>query len=432
MHVATLEAPKATGTKTQNARQDRIWKLCEAWASQADGRRRWFKGQMKKEAQKLQKAVWAELKSKYGYEKEWDEEPTIEPTETWLGPIEDEEEKTTTNRVAQHFEEIESSSEKATSKDQHDDDDDDDDEVPDDAARNSEKRSRKKFVQWDDDETEFLALEMHRMRRSDPGAQVVHLLNEAQKQLPANRHRNITTVSQFEPVLRKLTEVDAQVWNDHEHMLKYREKVQEQKGAPTRAEVFASATEEELVEFFQDRVLDNALPIEIVERLGAQAVLEMLPLSQIAAFVMVKQMECFGRLNDVEDLMWDIYARFDQKDSGQKASPISRQAQERESNGFAKKPKVVFYGLLPRQQQAVMARLGGKVSFHFVDKKREQDAVPPSADIIIFWARYCSHSLQNTVRRDIPDGCEFVLHHGGVGEMVAKVNECLQKLRCHA
>ena len=414
MHVATLDMPALKGTKTQKERQEKIWKLCEAWASQQEGKRRWFKGQIKQTSDKIKSEVWQGLKDKYGYAKPWDEEPTLKPKETWNGSLDEfleNEPKQNNNRIARHFENLESNGHSVEAE-----------------SKSTKKKKRKKFVQWDEDEIGFLAIEILQMRREDPGAQIVHLLNKAQAELTPDRRRNITTVGQFEPILKKMKELEDDVWNDHKSIVQYRQKIEEQKEAPSRQEVFESVTEDELEQHFFDRVMDSITPDRIIKSISPQAILEMIPLPQIAAYVTLTQMKNLETLSELESLLWEVVAQVSDE-----PKPVPNQSPVhpgKDTSETKRKPKVVFYGLLPRQHRIIDTRIGKEVKCQFVDKKREKDVVPESAEIVVFWARYCSHSLQDQVKSNLPEGCQFVLHHGGIADMVSKVRIAVSKSLC--
>lgn len=416
MQLIPRSQPRFKGTKTQQERQERIFRLCEAWASGAEGKRRWFKGQMRQETKQFQTTVWNELKSKYGYAKPEDDKPTIDPVENWEWIAQDAELPITkfgsASRISPHFESRGNRENSDTTV-----------EINGDSLNRIKEDNARTKIQWNDDEISLLATELHALRRKEPGTQLVRMLNRAQKRLPRDRRRDITTVSQFEPVLRKLMEIDQQVWQDHEHIKNNREAIKEQQPAPSRDEILNSITDDEVTKLFGKRAISLMSPDEIISLIGTESLLEMVPLPALSAFVAKKQMETFNRFSDIESLMWDLYARLDGEEDHK---PISPQAKERD-NKLSKTPKVVFYGLLPRQYSEVTSRLGKRVVYHFVDKKRESDPVPKSADIVVFWARFASHSLQTKVKSSLPPGCQFVLHHGGISEMASIINDALRK-----
>ena len=297
-----------------------------------------------------------------------------------------------------------------------------------------ESRGRKPKVEWSDEEWDRLADLIESMRRNNPEPPLSVLITRALAQFPQDRRRKLVGVKSMEPLTKRLKErsqilLDAKT--DKEKLVFKMAQMQE---APSKDEILAGLTDEEVVEMFSQRVLDNLTPAEIFAHYPTEMLLESIPPTALISHAI--QMFIEG----VSETSGSFTKGF--QDLGSILNFVSRAG----TNGAAKPtnvapsiplprgmmpgkrlPRVTVVGMKGDQPVNLESRFQGRASFNFIDKDQAKQSVPSSSDVVVFWARFCSHKSQEQIRNSLPNNCRIITHHGGTTKLAEALEVMLPK-----
>ncbi len=241
---------------------------------------------------------------------------------------------------------------------------------------------RLRYVIWSNDEINHLANLVISMRINDPDPPLTCLVNAAQKQIPEDRRRNISSRKQAVPLFK---EIDKRLALIKEAV---RQSLQPTSlPSPTKQPTIAETVED---------LPTSILVTELLSR--ASNYLTKTTSHQIKAETMLS--EILGRLVGLE---------------------IN---QTKHSNGTPmvkelplKKKRICVVGLLPEQMGEVQSRCGNLADLRFVSKDVTNPQYPPQTDYVVLMANFINHSWQTFAyqqfRRD-----QVLIHHGGITRLI--------------
>ena len=289
----------------------------------------------------------------------------------------------------------------------------------------TERVQRRGRVDWMGAEWDRLADLIESMRRNNPEPPLSLLIKNAQAQFPQDRRRQLKGSEAKEPLLKRIRERYQSLATAKSDLEKLIQKVAEQEQAPTKEEILASLTDDEIVQNFSQNVLDSFSPAEIFARFPTEALLESIPNSMLIAHAIQKIVESIGEVStNFNRAFGDLGPALQsliRKDNKQvtPSIPLPRPV-------FGRKPRVTVVGMIGDQSVQLESKLAGRADFNFVDKD-QKIKVPNSADIVVFWASVCSHKTRDQIRSTLPNSCQVITHYGGIKKMVETLDTVLPK-----
>lgn len=285
-------------------------------------------------------------------------------------------------------------------------------------AKTPNRRRRGPQVSWEKAEITILAQKVYDLRQSDPFSSFLPLLQKAINELPQNRRRTISTAAAAQPVIEQYKEIVSKVSKDAKQTFKLKELVDNFKKDPE------NLSDVEVVARYAKQVFETVTPNEVFERYAPAAtddLLHSLPLPRLVGFAaerltqhLVDNRETMVFLNEI---LLELYQR--PQSNGQK--PPKRQVSpERRTS----KIHVTIFGAKSNQKHTIAKRFGKQIDFNFVSKERKADLLNGNYDEVIMWASFCSHSMQDQIKKKVADG-KLHLVYGGISSVTKKLDELL-------
>ena len=383
------EAEMAKTPKFSSEEYAAIKELTDLYTSGKQGKKNWFLRKMYGKSKEFQNEIWHQLKG-MGYETEADkkrvEAGPVRPAITPAPAV-----------------------------------------IPTPAPERKTREGGKPRIDWSDAEWDHLVDLVESMRRNNPEPPLSVLITRAQAQFPQDRRRKLTGSKLMEPVVIKLKERLQNLSKAKDDLDRLVQKMAEQEALPTKDEVIAGLTDEEIIHHFSQRVLDNLTPAEIFAHFPAEAMLESIPNPVLMSSAIQKFLEVISETStNFNRAFLDIGTALRSQPGKATATPsipIPRPV----SFVTGRKPKVAVVGMIGDQPVALESRLAGRATFNFMDKDQAKTSVPSSSDIVVFWARFCSHKMQNQIKSSLPSTCRLITHHGGIQKLAETLDAMLPK-----
>ena len=283
-------------------------------------------------------------------------------------------------------------------------------------------------IEWSDAEWEHLTDLIESMRRNNPEPPLSVLIKRAQAQIPADRRRKLTSTKLMEPLVTRLklrAQNLAHAKLDLEKLIK---KMADQESAPDKAEILVNLTDEEVVQNFSQRILDSLAPAEIFAQYPTEVLLEFIPNSLLIGTAVQKIIEGISETStNFNHTFGDIGSAlaFLKKEGGKTVTPSI--PAPRPIAVVGRKPRVTVVGMIADQPISLESRLAGRAQFTFTDKDQSKVSVANTADIVVFWAKFCSHKMQNQIKNTLPSSCRLIVHHGGVKKLAETLDAMLPR-----
>ena len=292
-----------------------------------------------------------------------------------------------------------------------------------------EGENRRGRVGWSEEEWEHLTDLVEKMRRNNPEPPLAVLINRAQAQIPAERRRKLNGSKAMQPIVDRLKERLAALVSSKEEYEKLLHKVADQKEAPTKEEILATLTDEEITQNFSQKILDSLSPYEIFTHYPIETLMEFIPSPMLIGSAVQKVIEGISESSENFNRAFT--------DLGNAVSTLKKEPAKVVAPSIpiprpisfttGRKPRVVVVGMKGDQPVSLESRLAGRAGFTFIDADQSKPTVPSSSDIVVFWAKFCSHRLQNQIRNGLPTSCRLITHHGGVQKLVEQLDAILPK-----
>ena len=282
-------------------------------------------------------------------------------------------------------------------------------------------------IDWTDAEWDHLADLVESMRRNNPEPPLSCLITRALAQFPKERRRKLTGTKQMEPLVNRLKERYQTLTSAKDDLERLLQKVAEQESAPSKQEILESLTDDEIVQNFSQRVLDALVPAEIFAYFPTEALLESIPNSTLIAYTIQKILEGFSETSNNFNRSFGDLGNAIQTLKRENKSAVTPSIPVPRPIVFNKKPRVTVVGMIGDQPVALESRLAGRANFNFMDKDQAKTSIPSSSDIVVFWARFCSHKIQNQIKNSLPPSCRLITHHGGIHKLAETLDAMLPK-----
>ncbi len=240
-----------------------------------------------------------------------------------------------------------------------------------------------------------------------------------------NRQRNIRVNNELKPLIERLKARDEELLSFQDECGRLKSRLQNTQEAPSREQILDSLDDEEIFLRFSDKVLHALTPHEVISQYPQEMLLEHIQLPDMAGALVRGLLESWSssqagssELTAVLNDMRALVAAGSNKPK-MPTPQVSRPATER-------LPKVTVIGMKPNQMQEVQKRLGDRVNFNFVDKNRKADAIPAHQDVIVLWASFVKHAMQDQAKKAAASGgTKLIVHHGGVEKMIQEIESVL-------
>lgn len=268
---------------------------------------------------------------------------------------------------------------------------------------------------WTEEEWKKLTNTVWYMRKHDPVATVLQLTIRAQAQFPEERRRKLLTNAQIKPVIEGLKKIDEEITDIK---LKY----QNIKNTPNKDEIINQLSDEEVFNKFSKRVLEQVTPDEIASYFSADALIDSVPLPVLVGYTVQKFMTVLG----------EEKTEFNKQILGliEKIHPETKHEKIVAKSSAAVIPipknlsKITLLGFAPDQAQEISDKFRERAVLNFVDKN---DTIPENQDVIVLWARFCSHSMQNQAKTKARQGVKLITHYGGIEALFVEIERFIKQ-----
>jgi hypothetical protein len=286
----------------------------------------------------------------------------------------------------------------------------------------SQPKQSRSMIIWTEDEWDKLAELVWRMRKNAPSDTLVSLAKRAMSQFPQDRQRNIRVNNELKPLIERLKIQDEQLLKLQDECNSLKARLENTQEAPSRDEILDSLDDEEVYIRFGDRVLAALTPHEVISRYSQEMLLEHVQLPDMAGALVRGLLESWSSQKEDTELtstLKDLRAAIAANSNKPKMPTPQVRPQA------TRLPKVTVIGMKSNQMQEVQKRLGDRVNFNFVDKNRKADAIPTSQDVIVLWASFVTHAMQDQAKKAAANGTKLIVHHGGVEKMIKEIEGVL-------
>lgn len=260
-------------------------------------------------------------------------------------------------------------------------------------------------VIWGEDDWDFVVSRVAKLLLKEPTAGISSLARRIMKMMPENNRRPVHAGVVSE-LARRLTEYNAHWANLEDEVEKLKNELLVRKAAPSREEILQGLTREEIRERFTNEVLADLTPDEIVSRFSVETILSCIPTASLTAFSLTRVFENFTQqsrqLDENEVMLGRILAEMP-------AEKVHRQQVAATQPQLIKVPRVALVGFKSDQGAFVVDQLRGKAKVEIIDKNRSH--FESSADIVLMWARFVSHAMQDQIKKNIKVGARLIIHN---------------------
>ena len=275
-----------------------------------------------------------------------------------------------------------------------------------------------KKVFWGEDEWEFLVSRVSSLCMKEPTTGLTNLAARIMKMMPEEQRRP-THAGLITELNKRLIEYNRLKWLDVDHELQTaKAELERRKAAPSRQEVIDSLTEEE-IQHLTTRVIDNLSPYELCSRFSEQTILDCISPDAIIAQAF---MRVISHTTQHTVLLEENLTMLSRLLAELPAEKLRRQQQEKAA-APAKLPQVAFVGFKADQIALVVDKLRGRIRVDVIDKNRSR--FDSSADIIIMWKKFISHSFQSQITTNMKKGARLIRFDGGLENAAKEIERAI-------
>jgi hypothetical protein len=276
-------------------------------------------------------------------------------------------------------------------------------------------RTRKVF--WGEDEWEFIVSRVSALTLKEPTTGLTNLAARIMQMMPEEQRR--PQASLVTELSKRLVEYNRTKWLDVERDLQAaKSELERRKAAPSRQEVIDSLTDEE-INHLTTKVIDNLSPFELCSRFSEQTILDCISPDAIIAQAF---MRVVSHTTQHSMLLEENLTMLSRLLAELPTEKLRRQQQEKAAVP-AKLPQVAFVGFKADQIAIVVDKLRGRIRVDVVDKNRSR--FDSSADIIIMWKKFISHSFQSQITTNMKKGARLIRFDGGLENASKEIERAL-------
>lgn len=237
------------------------------------------------------------------------------------------------------------------------------------------------MIRWDQNEFEKLVTTVTTMRLNDPVTPIVTLINHAQKQLPADRRREIRTVQNCKPLVEAIKLATSSLVHDHAVLCSEKQSLTDK---------LKSANQKiSDLEFSSGFGLDKFSTLELAEEITNRIKMFAGDLTQVSYVPVVRKLI-------------------------QQDRPV-------DSEG---RTHICVSGPLEKQQQEIRKHFGDEVKFRFVLGSNPA-TVPDGFDHYINWVSFSNHAVNDRMKHASSGNMHLV--KGGLQAVIGKIKQLLGK-----
>lgn len=268
-----------------------------------------------------------------------------------------------------------------------------------------------KRIKWSNNEKDLIANKYVEIKDRKPNSSDLAIIREAQKILPQNRRR--TNIPSIAPSLLKA--IDRAKKNRQESQ-EANQVGQEQELKLNKVELATKFSDNEVLEYFQEIVLNNMTDTQIIEHIGTDKLLDCISLEDIYKYLGSKEKEyrdnVFQQLGVIHRRLVDITNH----------QSLSSPTQHKRPKATI--PKIALYGPLPNQSSIIQRAFKDKANIVHVDKDHKNISIP-DANVHLIWANYVSHSIQDQIKKQ---GGSYTIVNGGLNSIKNAIKSIISGL----
>jgi hypothetical protein len=274
-------------------------------------------------------------------------------------------------------------------------------------------------VFWGEDEWDFLVSKVSALALKEPTTGLACLAGRIMEQMPVHQRRP-THAGLVSDLNKRLIEYNREHWLEVEQELRTaKDELTRRKEALSREEVIASLTDEEIGQFTQ-RIIDNLSPDDLCSQFSEQTVLDCISQEAVVAHAIAKSFARFGEHTRILEENLTMLSRLLSELPQEK---IRRQLQEKAA-APARLPQVAFVGFKAEQIAIVADSLRGRIRIDVIDKNRSR--FDSSAEIIIIWTKFISHSFEAQVIQNMKKGARLIRFSGGLEAASREIDRAIR------
>ena len=275
-----------------------------------------------------------------------------------------------------------------------------------------------KKVFWGEDEWNFVVSRVSALCLKEPTTGITNLAARIMQMMPEEQRRP-THAGLVTELNKRLIEYNRAHWLDVEHeLVTAKAELDRRKAMPSRSEVLASLTDEEIQTFAQ-RILDDLSPDDLCSRFSEQTILDCISPEAVISHAFTKTIASVGQhtrlLEENLTMLSRLLAELPQE-------KIRRQLQEKTA-APARLPQVAFVGFKAEQIAIVADSLRGRIRIDVIDKNRNR--FESQADIIIMWKKFISHSFETQIIQNMKKGARLLRFGGGLESAAREIERAL-------
>lgn len=239
-------------------------------------------------------------------------------------------------------------------------------------------------VRWEEDEWDRLTDIVIGLRRKEPAESLIKLADRAQKQFPQNRQRkNLNTVAMLAPMIERIQVKDAELRAKAEKTEQLEARLTFFTNLPNnREELLNSLNHDEIRERYLPKLLELVTPDEIANLFRPEALLDDMPLPDLAAYILRRYL--MEALSPKPAPMLSIPEAILQRLNGSTHEKTNGHA----TNGHRK--RIVVIGTKGDQPRNLIAKVDSSIEVicYGVEEFR---SIPKNTQHVFVWAKFVSH-----------------------------------------
>jgi hypothetical protein len=283
---------------------------------------------------------------------------------------------------------------------------------------NGRSYTNTKKVFWGEDEWEFLVSRVSSLCMKEPTTGLTNLAARIMKMMPEEQRRP-THAGLITELNKRLIEYNRIKWLDVERELQTaKAELDRRKAAPSRQEVIDSLTDEE-IQHLTTKVIDNLSPYDLCSRFSEQTILDCISPDAVIAQAF---MRVISHTTQHSKLLEENLTMLSRLLAELPTEKLRRQQQEKAA-APAKLPQVAFVGFKAEQIAIVVDSLRGRIRVDVIDKNRSR--FDSSADIIIMWKKFISHSFQSQITANMKKGARLIRFDGGLENAAKEIERAI-------
>jgi len=275
-----------------------------------------------------------------------------------------------------------------------------------------------KKVFWGEDEWEFLVSRVSALCMKEPTTGLTNLAARIMKMMPEEQRRP-THAGLITELNKRLIDYNRIKWLDVEHELQSaKAELDRRKAAPSRQEIIDSLTDEE-IQHLTTKVIDNLSPYDLCSRFSEQTILDCISPDAVIAQAFLR---VISHTTQHSKLLEENLTMLSRLLAELPTEKLRRQQQEKAA-APVKLPQVAFVGFKAEQIAIVVDSLRGRIRVDVIDKNRSR--FDSSADIIIMWKKFISHSFQSQITANMKKGARLIRFDGGLENAAKEIERAI-------